>query len=138
MYAADATYRSLTLRQAFGSDKLGMTGRRIVVIPNAVRDLYMAVSAYIALREQSLQLRFAGMYAADATYRSLDKLGMTGRRGVVIPNAVRDLYMAVSAYIALCEQSLQPPFAGMYAAGDSHRSLDKLGMTERRACNDPL
>ena len=43
VYAANVSHRSLA--------PLGMTGPRIVVIPNAMRDLYTAIPAYAALRE---------------------------------------------------------------------------------------
>ena len=48
-----------------------MTERRVVVIPNAVRDLYTAISVYLALCEQRDKYQFIGMYAADIMYRSL-------------------------------------------------------------------
>ena len=48
---------------------------------------------------------------------------MTGRRVVVIPNAVRDLYTAISTYIALREPPCKPQFVRMYAAGVTHSSL---------------
>ena len=84
-----------------------MTGQSVVVIPNAVRDLYIAIPAYLALCEQSPQSQFIGMYAASVSDRSQtlrqtygnDRPGMTARRVVVIPNAVRDLYTAIPAYI---------------------------------------
>ena len=100
MYAATVSYRSL--------GKLGMTGRRVVVIPNAVRDLYIAIPAYIVLCEHPDKSPFIGMYAASVSYRSLGMLGMTERRIDVIPNAVRHLYIAISAYVALCELPPNP------------------------------
>ena len=72
------------------------------------------------------------MYAATESHRSLAPLGMTGRRVVVIPNAVRDLYLSIPAYIALCEHPHKPQFAEAYAADESYRSLAPLGMTTLR------
>ena len=106
MYAANATHRFL--------DKLGMTERRNVVIPNAVRDLYMAISAYLVMCEQCDKSQFVEVYAACVSHRSLAPLGMTERRIVVIPNAVRDLYIAIPAYIALRIRPHNPQFAGRH------------------------
>ena len=61
MYAAGESCSSLTLRQAFGNETLGMTGRRFVVIPNAVRDLYVAFPAYNELCEQLAKSQFVRM-----------------------------------------------------------------------------
>ena len=72
----------------------------------------------------SRQMPLAEAYAAIGSCRSLGKLGMTERRVIVIPNAVRDLYIAVPAYAALCEHPLHTSFFGMYAAIEPYRSLD--------------
>ena len=44
---------------------------RVVVIPNAVRDLDIAIPAYIVLCELPTKSQFVGAYAADAMHRSL-------------------------------------------------------------------
>ena len=69
------------------------------------------------------KLQFAEAYAADESYRSLAPLGMPGTLIGVIPNAVRDLYIAISAYIALCEKPAKSQLIGMYAADITYRSL---------------
>ena len=54
---------------------------------------------------------FDGVYAALGTYRSFTAFRMTKRRVVVIPNVVRDLYLSIPAYVALCEHPNNPQFA---------------------------
>ena len=106
-----------------------MTGTRFVVIPNAVRELYVAIPVCTALCGYLAKSQFGGMYAVNVSYRSLDYARDDNVAPPVIPSLSRDLYMAIPAYIALCEHPHKSQFGGMYAVNVSYRSLAPLGMT---------